>query len=481
LPDPKEMPTHRLLVTDPDILSAYSEDASGLIGRPDAVARPVSEEEIVEIVRHCRAGGIGLTPQGLRSSMVGGPLAFGGVALSCERMARLIDLDVDRKIAIIEPGMNTGDFKKAIAGSGLFYPPDPTSENESTIGGNVATNASGSRTYLYGGTRRYVRSLRVVLGDGRVTEITRSRALKNTVGYYGFQDPIDLFIGSEGTLGIITRVTLDLLPTPPGFFSAMAFFTNLADALSLVVAADRARVARVGGIGGTGGIGGISPRCLELFDENSLGIIRPEAGRLHIPGEARAAIFLEQECDPAAADQAFESWFGFLESNRALADYTIVAANEEAQAEIRKLRHALPATMNERGAEARARGGLKVSTDWCVPLEAMPQTIEDATLLMTGCFPGFFIRYGHVGNGHPHFNLLANDPDELAKAREATHRMALLAVERGGSVTAEHGIGKVKREYVKYQYPEWVVDGMRALKRVCDPDGILSPGNIFET
>jgi len=465
----QSIPGHPLFLTDPEVRLAYSEDATGLVAIPDAVARPSSEEEIVEIVRHCREHGIGVTAQGLRSSMVGGPLAFGGVALSCERLARLIDVDLDRRVAIVEPGMNTGEFKRALAGTGLFYPPDPTSENECTIGGNVATNASGACTYRYGATRPYVRSLRVVLGDGRATEVTRSSATKNTVGYFGFQDPIDLFIGSEGTLGILSRVTLDLLPAPLGFFSGMAFFRTDSEALQFVVAADHARRA-----------GSLDPRCLEFFDENSLGIIRPEAGRLTIPRDARSAIFFEQECDPDSAEAGFEAWYAFLESNGALADDTIIAAKEEGQLELRKLRHALPETMNERGQKARAAGGLKVSTDWCVPLEAMPRTIEDATRILRDGFDGFYIRYGHIGNGHPHFNLLAEDPRALAQAREVTHRMALLAVERGGTVTAEHGIGKVKREYVGYQYPDWVVEGMRAVKRVLDPDGILAPGNIFE-
>jgi glycolate oxidase len=466
----KEALDHPLLNTDPDVREAYQEDATGLIGTPDAVARPESEGEVADLIRHCRAHHLPVTPQGLRSSMVGGPLAFGGVALSCERMSKLVEVDVERRIAIVEPGINTGEFKRALAGTGLSYPPDPTSENESTIGGNVATNASGARTYRYGPTRSYVRSLRIVLGDGRVTELTRSRASKNTVGYFGFQDPIDLFIGSEGTLGVITRVTLDLLPAPPGFFAALAFFRRLSEALAFVIAADRARRT-----------GGLSPRCLELFDGDSLGIIRPEAGRFRVPADAGAAIFFEVECPPGSEGGVLSEWYEFLEKSGAMADDTIIASNEESQIEVRKLRHALPETMNERGQKARAKGGLKVSTDWCVPLEAMPQMIEDATRILRERFDGFCIRYGHIGNGHPHFNLLAEDPDSLSRAREATHRMALLAVERGGTVTAEHGIGKVKREYVRYQYPDWVFEGMRRLKAQLDPDGILSPGNIFES
>ncbi len=464
-----ELDEHPLWTTDLAVRQAYSEDASGLTGLPDAVARPTSEEEVLEIVRHCHAHRIPITAQGLRSSTVGGPLAFGGVALSLERMARVLDLDAARRVVVLEPGANLGDFKRSLSGTGLFYPPDPTSENECTVGGSVMANASGARTYRYGPTRGYVRAVRIVFGDGRVSEIVRSRSSKNTTGYFGFQDPVDLFVGSEGTLGIVTRVTLDLLHAPPGFFAGMAFFPELSRALSFVLAADRARRA-----------GTCSPRCLELFDQGSLELVRPEAGRLRIPAEAAAAIFFEQECEPGREDEGFAAWYELLAIEGALADETIVASSEDQKLELRRLRHALPAGMNERGQRARPAGGRKLSTDWAVPLDVMPRTIEDASRIVEETFGGYYIRYGHVGNGHPHFNLVAEDPESLSRAREATHRMALLAVERGGTVTAEHGIGKVKREYVRYQYPGWVVDGMRALKRTLDPAGILAPGNIFE-
>ncbi|MDM7914451.1 MAG: FAD-linked oxidase C-terminal domain-containing protein, partial [Candidatus Eisenbacteria bacterium] len=201
---------------------------------------------------------------------------------------------------------------------------------------------------------------------------------------------------------------------------------------------------------------------------------------LRIPHDARAAIYFEQECGPGEEERALEGWFRLLEAHAgALPDDTIVATASEPQSELRRLRHALPAEMNERGARARAGGGRKLSTDWAVPLDALPATMEEATRIVRETFGGPFVRYGHVGNGHPHFNLLASDPAELERARAATHRLALLAIERGGTVTAEHGVGKVKREYVRYQYPEWVIDGMRALKRSVDPAGIFAPGNIF--
>jgi FAD/FMN-containing dehydrogenase len=460
---------HPSFVTDPSVREAYSEDASGLIGLPDAVARPETEALVAEIVAWCAARGVPVTPQGLRSSTVGSPLAFGGVALSLERMDRIVSIDPVRRQAVVEPGVNLGVFKRELAAHGLFFPPDPTSENECAVGGAVMTNASGARSYIYGATRPWVRSLRFVMGDGTITEIRRSDTTKNTVGYFGFQNPVDLLVGSEGTLGVVTQIGVDLLPLPKGFLAGMAFFPSLGSALAFVRAADLSRQAR----------GDVSPRCLELFDDGSLDLVRPSAGGLRIPVASKAAIYFEQEIASDDSSTALEAWFTLIGASGGLEDDTIVATTEAQETELRRLRHALPATMNEKGRAARSSGGLKVGTDWAVPLASVEIMLEEATRLAREEFGGFFIRYGHIGNGHPHFNMIAETPEMLERARRAAHLMCLKAVGFGGTVTAEHGIGKLKREYVKYQYPPWVIEAMRAVKRTMDPKGILAPGNIF--
>lgn len=463
------MPINDTFATDPAIREAYSEDASGLVGLPDAVARPTNAGEVAEIVRWCVETGTPLTAQGLRTSTVGSPLAIGGLALATEKLDRVIDIDPVGRTATAEPGIVLATFKQILRQAGLFFPPDPTSENECTLGGAVMTNASGARTYAYGPIRPWVRSLDVVLGDGRTTTVERSATTKNTVGYFGYQNPIDLMIGSEGTLGIATRVTVQLLPLPVGYLAGLAFFPDLEGAIRFVMAADGRR----------GLVGAVAPRCLELFDDGSLDIIRPEAGALRIPGQAQAAIFFEEECPPDDTEPVLERWLALIEEAGGLADDTIVALNESQEKELRRLRHTLPATMNERGRAARRTGGLKVGTDWAVPLPRLPEMLDEASRIARESFGGFFIRYGHIGNGHPHFNMLAGDPDMLARARRATHEMCLTAVRMGGTVTAEHGVGKLKKEYVPLQYPVWVVDAMKSLKRTLDPAGILAPGNIF--
>ncbi len=455
-------------VFDPEITSAYAADASGLSHAPDAVVRPESEEEVGALLRRCAERRISVTAQGLRSSTTGASVAMRGIVLSLEKMNRLLEIDPARRYAVAEPGLLTGEFKRSVRGAGLYYPVDPTSEEECTLGGTVACNASGSRTYRYGPTRPYVRALRVVLADGSVQEIRRCDANKSSAGYFGFQNPVDLWIGSEGTLGIITRVELDLIAPPPGFFGGMAFFRDRRDAIAFVLASDCARRA-----------GRREPRCLELFDRGSLELIRPDAGGLRIPDQADAAIFFEEEAAPEEVLSRLERWADAIEESGGMADDTLIAQTEAEQAELRRLRHALPAGMNERGARAVRNGGRKVSTDFAVPLPALPRMIEDAYEIIRERFGGFHIGYGHVGNGHPHFNLLAEDPESLQRAQDAAREMARRARDLGGTISAEHGIGKLKVPLYRELHPAWLYESMRAVKRALDPAGILAPGNLF--
>ncbi len=459
---------HPRVTADPEVCGAYAADVSGLSRVPPAVARPESAEELADLLRLCHDRAIPVTPQGLRSSTTGASVATTGIVLSLERMARLIDIDRERRIAIAEPGIVTAEFKRQVAEAGLFYAPDPTSEEESTLGGNVACNASGSRTYRYGSTRQYVRALGIALADGSRHEVRRIGANKNAAGYFGLQNPIDLWIGSEGTLGVITRVEVDLLAPPPGSFGAMAFFRDWRAAIGFVLAADEARRA-----------GRLAPRCLEYFDHHALELIRPEAASLRVPSDAQAAIFLEEEVATEDVLPALERWHEAIETAGGLADATIVARTQAEQAELRKLRHAVPSGMNDRGARAVLAGGRKIGTDFAVPLESLIPVMEDAYRIARDDFGGLVVGYGHVGNGHPHYNLLADSPEALARGTRAACAMARRAIAAGGTLAAEHGIGKVKVPLYRQLYPDWLYQAMRAVKRSLDPRGILSPGNLF--
>jgi len=460
---------HPRVTADPEVCGAYAADVSGLSQVPPAVARPENAKELADLLRLCHDRTIPVTPQGLRSSTTGASVATSGIVLSLERMARLIDIDRARRVAIAEPGIVTAEFKRQVAEAGLFYAPDPTSEEESTLGGNVACNASGSRTYRYGSTRHHVRALNVVLADGSRHEVRRIGANKNATGYFGLQNPIDLWIGSEGTLGVITRIEVDLLAPPPGSFGAMAFFRDWRAAIGFVLAADASRRA-----------GQLAPRCLEYFDQTALELIRPAAASLRVPADAQAAIFFEEEVAPAEVWPALERWQVAIEAAGGVVDATIVARTQADQAELRKLRHAVPSGMNDRGAKAVLLGGRKIGTDFAVPLENLVPVMEDAYRIAGEEFGGFVVSYGHVGNGHPHYNLLAESPEALARGTRAACAMARRAIAAGGTLAAEHGIGKVKVPLYRQLYPDWLYQAMWAVKRSLDPRGILSPGNLFE-
>ncbi len=454
----------RTLQIDPDIVAAYRGDESGLEGTPQAVFRPASEVDVVDCLREARARRWAVTPVGRRTNTVASAIVDGGAVLSTECMAGLLAIDRKRRVAVAEPGILLADFKRAVAAEGLFYPPDPTSEEECSLGGTIATNASGARTLKYGPTRRYVRSLRVVLANGeRLTAVQRELA-KNTAGYWPFHSPADVFVGSEGTLGVVTAIEVALLPAPLPFFGAFAFFPTLADALAFVMAARRSRR--------------VAPRCLELFDSTALSILRGRGrGASGIPQRAEAAIFFEQET--ADEMRSLRLWSDLLERHRALTDATLVADTPDRQQGLREMRHLIPATLNEWARAHRPAGGRKVTMDFAVPPESLARLIAAVDEAARAAGVDLVVRYGHVGNGHPHIYTRGRDANEVQRLDRLTHELAALAVALGGTVAAEHGIGKTKRHLLSLMYPPAILRAMRGLKHTLDPEGLLAPGNVF--
>lgn len=459
---------HPSLACDVSVREAYAADVSGLRELPDAVARPQSAEEIGDLVRHASAHGIPITAQGLRSSTTGASVPKGGIALSLERMDRVLEIDAERRIARVQPGVVLGAFKRRALEEGLFYPPDPTSENECTIGGTVATNASGPRTYRYGSTRSYVRSLEVVLADGRPHTVRRSRVTKNATGYAGLQDPVDLWIGSEGTLGIVSEIELQLLARPIGWVSGIAWFPDWRRAIRFILEADRARAE-----------GTLAPRCLELLDHGSLALVAEHEPGFHPPEGTGGAVYFEQETSESERLEVLERWYRAIDAAEGWADETRISTTELEQQELRRIRHAVPARMNELGARAGLQGGRKLSTDFAVPLDAVELLLADCYAIAAERFGGRTILYGHLGNGHPHVNLLAQDSAALQRAGNAVRAMTERALRLGGVISAEHGIGKIKAPYFAELGSPWVLESMRAVKVALDPKGIFAPGNLF--
>jgi FAD/FMN-containing dehydrogenase len=386
--------------------------------------------------------------------------------MSLRAFDRIIDIDTSRRTVRVQPGVSVAAVRRAAAEQGLLFAPDPTSEEEATIGGALACNASGARSLRYGTTRDHALALLVALADGEMVELRRTRLEKNTAGYAMAQQPIDWFIGSEGTLGVILEAEFALLPLPATVTGLAIPFESEADALSFVVAARESR--------------SVSPRCLEYFDHGAVEIVRDaaDADDWNIGGAGAALVYLEEAGD-ADPDAALEQWVELAERHGARVADARVFQSEAELREARRLRHAVPACMNERGSAFRANGGRKVSTDWAVPFRGLQEAIVEARAAAGRQRIAQPVIYGHAGNGHPHENFVARDAEELEAVERAVSQTLHHVLRSGGTVSAEHGIGKLKRRWLPLQMSELQLRAMRSLKHELDPLGILAPGNVF--
>jgi glycolate oxidase len=449
--------------SDKSVREAYSADASGLHLVPEAVARPESVDELVEIVRQAAADSTPITCAGAQTSTTAASISDSGMILSLRALDRISAIDEEAKTIRVEPGALVGEIKRAAAAAGLLFAPDPTSEEESTIGGAIACNASGARTFKYGATRKHVQALKVVMANGETMEFRRTNLEKNTVGYAFAHDPIDWFIGSEGTLGIIVEAELGLLPLPAHVVGLAVFFNTEEAALSFVVAARESRT--------------VTPRCIEYFDDEAIGIARASARGEMLPDGAMAMVYVEEEVGDDL-DSTLGEWSDLIES--IITDFEPLVFDGEARLkEARQIRHSIPSTMNERGARHRDAGGRKVSTDWAVPYRKVAQAIQTARLLAAEHGIDQAVIYGHAGNGHPHQNFTARNARELATIEVVVEQTLRHVLALGGTVAAEHGIGKIKRRWLPLQMNGLQIAMMTAVKRELDPLGILAPGNIL--
>lgn len=449
----------------------FSADASGLRHLPDGVARPESPEEVGDIMRRAADSGTPVTPAGMQTSTTGASITDDGVLLSLRGLASIHPADRDRRTIRVGAGALLGDVKRAAAAEGLLFAPDPTSEEESSVGGAIACNASGARTLKYGATREHVHSVTVVLASGEIRKFSRLGLEKNTAGYAFAHDPVDWFVGSEGTLGVVVEAELALLPLPERVIGLEIPFVNERDALAFTVAARESMT--------------VVPRCLEYFDELAVGIARSaevaksaaDPGVQLVPA-AGTMVYVEQELGDDY-DSALDAWLALAETQRAVVDEVRVFDGEQALATARRIRHAVPSTMNERGAAHRAAGGRKVSTDWAVPYRRLYEAITMSRELARRAGIAQAVTYGHAGNGHPHQNYIASDADELDAIERVVDQTLRAVVSMGGTVSAEHGIGKLKRHWLPLQMSPIAFNVMRAVKQELDPLGILAPGNIF--
>lgn len=452
------------LAADEGVRHAFARDASGLELVPECVARPASEAEVLDLLRKAHADGIAVTPAGGQTSTTGASITGTGILLSLRGLTAVGPIDREHLTIRVQAGVILGDLKRRLAGEGLLFAPDPTSEDDVTIGGAVACNASGARSLLYGATRPHVVALRVALADGNVQELRRTRLEKNTVGYAPVHDPIDWFIGSEGTLGVILEAELALLPLPPNVVGLAIPFPDEIHALDFIIAARSST--------------DVSPRCLEYFDGRALEVARTAEGAAEWARGAGALVYTEQVAT-AGSEIPLDRWLALAEQHGATEDDIAVYEGASALRDARRLRHTVPATMIERGSRYRAAGGRRVSTDWAVPYRHLKEAIAESRRLATEAGIDQPVVYGHAGNGHPHQNFIARDSSELARMEQVVEQTLRYVVTVGGTVAAEHGIGKIKRRWLPLQLTPLQLGMMRAIKRELDPAGGLAPGNLF--
>ena len=459
------------LITDPGVLEGYLTDASNTRGRADGLFRPRNAEEVAEVLARATAEGVPVTVTAQRTSTTGGPVPDGGWLLSTERLNRILSLDE------AEAGVILGAFQTEVERAGRFFPPDPTSRAECTLGAALACNASGARTFRYGPARPWVEEVELVTPTGEILRATRQTPIpagwpvprwplpqvKTAAGYEPADNLLDLAIGQEGTLGVLTRARVRLTDLPRGVLSLIAFFPDTPSLLAMVTRA-RDGAQRPGRPATPGSL---NPRAIEYFDRHSLDLVRARVPDL--PDAAHGALFLEIEHDGEAP---IEAWYEALLDGGALIDATIVAEDAAGRARLSAVRHAVPAGVNEQ----IVRNGMpKVGTDFAVPDAALPQMMaayEAVTLP--------HILFGHIGDNHLHCNLLPRDAAELQAARALYRALALQAVALGGTVSAEHGIGKLKRGLLAEMVGPDTLAAFVALKRAVDPSWILGRGTMLD-
>jgi FAD/FMN-containing dehydrogenase len=456
-------PVHETSTINP----AYLEDASGFRGRADRLFVPEDAQGVAEVLRRATREGIPVTVSGAGTGVTGGRVPQGGWLLSLEKFSRL---QIHSGAAIAGAGVLLRDLQAAAAGTRQFYAPDPT-ETTACVGGTIGTNASGSRSFKYGATRRHVLGLQAVLANGEILNVRRGEAVnfpapaisiprstKHAAGYTlsPGMDWIDLLVGSEGTLAVITQAELNLLPVRGAVLGGVIFFASDADALDAV---DDWRA-------------GAAPRMIEYFDRLSLQLLR--ARFPEIPSSAGAALLIEQELE-GEDDPETQQWLQRIERAKAMADDSWFGTSSADRERFRALRHSLPELVNE---SLRRTGCLKMGSDCAVPVEHNREMLAYYRERLDDRFRGRYVIFGHIGDAHLHVNILPAK-EESAQAAEILLEFARKAVALGGTVSAEHGLGKRKAHLLSIQYSPEEIETMKVVKRRLDPAWILGRGTLF--
>jgi glycolate oxidase len=434
--------------TSPEELVAYSYDATRREALPWVVVRPRSSREISEILKLANRERFPVVPRGAGTGMSGGSIPIqGGVVLSLERMNHILEIDEQDFIAVVEPGVITGDLQREVESRGLFYPPDPASRMFCTLGGNVAECAGGLRAVKYGVTKDYVLGLEVVLPTGEIIT-TGARTIKSVAGY----DLTKLIVGSEGTLGVVTRITVRLLRLPESVRTLAAFFNEVP------VAAKTASAIMASGI---------LPRALEFVDQTAL---RAVEGYLKEDLSHGAAAMLLAEVDGAVestlreADRIAEI---MMKGGAARVDR---AGSDAEREQLWKARRAISPALYTIKPK-------KLNEDIVVPRSRISDSLREIAAIAER-YGLLIVNFGHAGDGNIHTNIMFDEAD-MPKAEAAVKEIFASTLRLGGSITGEHGVGLSKAAYLPMELGPEAIAAMKRIKHALDPNNILNPGKIF--
>ncbi len=429
----------------------YSYDATQRRHRPDAVVWPGNTEQVSLLLKMANAEGIPVYPRGAGSGFTGGSLPIhGGLALVMTRLNAILRIDQENLVAVVEPGVVTHELQKAVEALGLFYPPDPASLKFSTLGGNVAECAGGPRCVKYGVTKDYVLGLEVVTPQGDIIR-TGGETMKGVVGY----DLTKLLVGSEGTLGVITRITLKLLPLPAAKKTMLVLFDSIDGAARAVAAI----------IGGK-----IIPTTLEFMDATTIDCVR-RATDLELPQTAKALLIIEVDGDAAVIETQTARILQIVAPLGVV--NTWVAANSEESEAIWQVRRSPPPSLRKVNPD-------KFNEDICVPRSRLPEMIR----IVEGISARLqipIVNFGHAGDGNIHVNIMVDkaEPGQEQKAEQAIEEIFNATLKLGGTMSGEHGVGVTKAPYIPMELDPAAVAYMKAIKKALDPNNILNPGKIF--
>lgn len=439
------------VLTDSSALETFSHDATFVSRIPEFVIRPGSTEEVSSVVKLLYGAEIPITTRGAGTGLSGGAVPIeGGAVIALDALTK-IEIDAPSMCAVAGAGAITARLQEAAVAQGLMYPPDPASIDTCTIGGNIATNAGGPACLKYGVTGEYVIGLTVVLADGRVL-LLGGKARKRSAGYRLAQ----LFVGSEGTLGIVTEAVLRLVPLPKERATALVAFRTVGDAAEAVAALLA---------------GGHLPAALELIDRSSLEYVAdllPEG----FPHEAAAVLLVEQDgSDRHSVTQEILEMVKVAEASSALGSTTDLDGSH--RSDMWRARRMI-------GTRLLERRSYRLSEDIAVPIARIPEMVEQIREISESMGVSVAV-FGHAGDGNLHPSLIFDDrePETLRRVEQAAARIFRAALELGGTVSAEHGLGAVKRDFAEEELGTEALEIMRSFKYLLDPKGLLNPGKVF--